>query len=118
MSNPLTASIGIFRSENEAKHQSAPIVPNELFEAVERVIQNKSCEVLRTSNAMYIIEYRESGPFTEISSDDWLPVYVAKVSQWSSGGITKSEMASYYSENPDKTPIEIMSAKNEYQSPD
>jgi len=91
-----TASIAIFKSEFDYKTVSkstAPIVPKEIFEITQRVIENKSCEIYRGTHGVYIIAYSESGPFPDSAhtSDKWLPVYIARMEKWSSGGVKKEE---------------------------
>ena len=90
-----SASIGIFRKEIEMEHRSKPPVPNSIFEAAQRVMKSKACEIVRTADIIYIVEYRETGPFTVKTNDEWLPVYVAQVTQWTSGGIKQSEIDAY-----------------------
>ena len=74
-------------------NETHPLVPIEIFNAARRIIENKEgCELVKTQGCMYVIKYSESGPFKEKISDEWLPVYVARIEQWSSGGIKKDEM--------------------------
>ena len=90
------ASIAIFQqSIDEEKHVSCPYTSDEVFEAAKRVIENKSSEILKTPRGIFLIEYSPSGPFTTNISDEWLPVYIAKVLKWNSGGIKTSEIAQY-----------------------
>jgi len=103
MTDALTASIAIFKSEFDYKTVSkttTPIVPKEIFEITQRVIENKSCEIYRGTHGVYVIAYSESGPFPDSAhtSDKWLPVYIARMEKWSSGGVKKSELDNYLSE--------------------
>ncbi len=90
------ASIAIFQREIEYPEGSRPIVPDEIFETVLRVIKNKSCEVVKSRNGLYIIRYSETGPWQEKEvAEEYLPVWIARVSSWSSGGIKEIEMNQY-----------------------
>jgi hypothetical protein len=91
------ASISIFQKAIETEFCSQPEVPDAVFEAAKRVIENKNCELVKTSNGLYVVTYSENGPWTTTSDDEWLPVYVAKMTKWTSGGITKNEMNQYES---------------------
>lgn len=88
------ASVAIFEKKIEYPEGSRPLIPDDIFEAAERVIQNKSCEVVKSRSGLYIIQYSESGPWKD-EREDFLPVWIARVSEWSSGGITKMEMDQY-----------------------
>ncbi len=90
------ASVAIFRkSFDEIEQSSNPTVPNELFDAAKRVIETHGCELIKTRKGMYIVSYSESGPFQKKISNEWLPVYIAHVYSWSSGGIKKTEMKEF-----------------------
>ena len=89
------ASIAIFRKSIEYDDKSTPLVPDEIFEAATRVIQTKGMETVRTSDGFFLVKHSETGPFKEQISDDWLPVYIARISAWSSGGIRSKEMEDY-----------------------
>lgn len=89
------ASIAIFDKSCDYPTSNRPDVPDNLFEAVQRVIDTKGVEVLRDSNGFYLIQYSETGPFTKKLNDEWLPVYIACMRVWSSGGITKEEFKSH-----------------------
>lgn len=96
MNTAHTASIAIFKGEFDYSAVSLstnPIVPPELFEVSQRVIENKSCEIYRGTNGVYVISYSKSGPFPESAhvATKWLPVYIARLEKWSSGGIKKEE---------------------------
>jgi len=87
------ASINIF--QNESKYDSDN-VPTEVFEAAKRVMENKSCELIRSSQGMYVVQYSEFGPFrTDALKKDWLPVYIIRIKNWSSGGVTYEELQNY-----------------------
>ena len=91
------ASIAIFKGEFEyPTSESCPVVPKSLFEAIQRVIKNKGCEFLKSRDGIYIVRYSETGPYQEqMNGDEWMPVYVAKVFHWASGGVKKTEMKEY-----------------------
>lgn len=81
-------SIAIFK--NSAAYHDYHI-PKEIFEAVKRVIENQSCELVKIQTGVYIVKYSPTGPFPQKIGEEWLPVYIARLEQWSSGGIRKSE---------------------------
>jgi hypothetical protein len=93
------ASIAIFGDreiEYEEERESQPIVPDQVFEAVERVIKTKSTELVKTRGGMYIVVYSEHGPFQQSTdAGDWAPVYVARIRRWDSGGVKNSELSQY-----------------------
>lgn len=100
MNKTHTASIAIFKGEFDygtVSSSTNPIVPSELFEIVQKVIENKSCEIWRGTNGVYVISYSESGPFPASAhvAEKWLPVYIARLEKWSSGGIKKDEYNQY-----------------------
>ena len=71
-------------------------MPSELFEAVLRVAKEKNCEVIKSRNGVYVVQYSESGPWKEQSvAGEYLPVWIMLVQSWSSGGIKINEMAEY-----------------------
>lgn len=91
--------MAIFRNQTESVSEtSQPHVPKEIFEAAQRVIQSKSCELIKTRSGVYIVKFSENGPFPEKVGNDWLPVYVARLEKWSSGGIKREEMREFDSE--------------------
>lgn len=97
------ASICLFRkSSPPSKHVCQPYVPNEVFEAAAKVARTQETEVVRKTDAIYVVVYSETGPWKEgaiLSTEDkWLPVCVYKIDQWSCGGITEKEY-NLYSEN-------------------
>ncbi len=88
------ASIAIFKNIATAKFEdTCPQVPNAVFDAANRVIENKGCEFIKTKSGAYIVKYSETGPFS--TQEGWLPVYVARIEQWSSGGIKEDEMVDF-----------------------
>lgn len=93
----LKASIAMFQKKMEYPTDvSCPYVPQEVFEAVARISYNKrGCELVRGRDGVYVIQYSETGPFRDHFSDDWMPVYVMKVREWHSGGVTKEEFEEY-----------------------
>ena len=96
----MRASIAIFQKKIDyPKREVKPEVPNEVFEAAKRVIENKSCELVKTSSGIYVISYSETGPWnaetSKLTLQNWLPVYIARMEKWSSGGITQSEMKEF-----------------------
>jgi hypothetical protein len=96
------ASIAIFGQKEvdySSEHESRPIVPDEVFEAAQRVIENKNMELVKTRSGMYIVVYSQNGPFQHGELvNEWLPVYIARIKKWDSGGITRDEMASFEKE--------------------
>ncbi len=92
------ASVAIFskKAEYPDKRSSCPEVPDEVFEAALRVSETNTCELVRTGTGFYIIAHSPTGPSSKPEGwNGWLPVYVAKVREWSSGGIRESEMQAY-----------------------
>lgn len=98
------ASIAIFqKSLEDTEIVSCPLTPNEVFEAVKRVIQNKKSELIKTRTGFYVISYSETGPFKSKINDEWLPVYIFRAYKWTSGGIKKEEFENYLKDKyPDK----------------
>lgn len=92
------ASIAIFKKEVQYPDTSSSLVSDEFFEAIQEVIRVKGLKILKTKDSFYIIKYRETGPFAEKFNDDWLPVYVARIERWSSGGVTKTEFKEWESQ--------------------
>lgn len=92
----LKASICMFNRSADYPPDHNPIVPSELFEAAERVIQNKNTEILKTKSGFYVISYSESGPWQEVDvKGDFLPIWIARINSWSSGGIRENEMDAF-----------------------
>jgi len=89
------ASIAIFQNSVEYEDVTQPHVPKEIFETAKRVIENKSCELVKLRDGLYIVKYSETGPFPQKIGDEWLPIYVARMHKWSSGGIKKSEFEEF-----------------------
>lgn len=101
---PFRASVGIFNPEfKSTDNESRPVTPDAVFEAALRVIENKNCELVRTPVGIYIVSYSELGPFQEKVSDEWMPVYVAKMQKWRSGGIKLSELKEFQNAQPKET---------------
>lgn len=96
------ASIAIFKNAPDFEYEevSRPVVSQVVFEAAQRVIVSKSCEFLKTKDGVYIVRYAEHGPYQAHVSDEWLPVYVARIEKWSSGGIKRSEMEAFEHQTP------------------
>lgn len=95
------ASISIFPKKVEySDDRPSPETPSEVFEAAQRVIEKKDgCELVRSKSGLYIVTYSETGPGHEAAGwHGWLPVYVAKVVQWASGGIRQKEMDEFLKE--------------------
>ena len=95
------ASISIFHNKSPEEEEiiSQPQVPDEVFQAVKRVIESKGCEFIKTGQGVYVVKYSETGPYKDPISQEWLPVYVAKLLKWSSGGIKLSEMENWKNGN-------------------
>ena len=83
------------RKVDYSDDDTKPIVPDEVFEAVQRVIRDKSCELIRRMDGIYVVDYSPNGPWTEQITSDWLPVFVMRVKQSASGGIKEEELESY-----------------------
>lgn len=94
------ASISIFRKSIKYPDGSESSTPPQVFEAAMRVMESRGIEVIKGKDGFYVVQYSESGPFIDIKDPDWLPVYVARVAQWTSGGIKKEEMEAYRNESP------------------
>ena len=95
------ASISIFPKKVEySDDRPQPETPPEVFMAVQRVVEKKDgCELVRSKSGLYIVTYSETGPGNEAAGwNGWLPVYVAKVVQWASGGIRQKEMDEFLKE--------------------
>jgi hypothetical protein len=92
------ASIAIFPRKLEySDNRTRPEVPDEVFEVALRVAENKDgCEIVRSKSGLYVVAYSENGPSKRREGwEEWLPVYVAKVSTWASGGIQEAEMQAF-----------------------
>lgn len=90
------ASIAIFKnSVPYEENQGQPLVPSIIFDTVKKVLDTKGCEFVKTRDGVYIVKYSPTGPFPDPIGNDWLPVYVARLEKWSSGGVKKSEMNNY-----------------------
>lgn len=95
------ASIAIFpRTIDYTDNRTKPEVPDELFKIAQKLVEEKQgCELVRDKTGLYIVMYSESGPGKKREGwENWLPIYVAKVQSWSSGGIKESELANYLKE--------------------
>lgn len=95
------ASIAIFPKKVEyADSRPSPETPTEVFEAVQRVVKDKiGCELVRSQSGLYIVAYSETGPSNRPEGwEGWLPVYVAKVVEWASGGVRAQEMENFITE--------------------
>lgn len=105
------ASIAIFQKSADEEHISCPNTPDEIFEAAKEVIANKSQKIIRLASGTYLVEYSPTGPFSAPTPGEWLPVYVAKLLKWSSGGIKKEEFEKF---DPNYTlpTIETMSVES------
>ena len=93
------ASIAIFKKSIETESVSKPICPDDVFLAANRVLQSKSIELVKCPEGMFVVSYSATGPFSEHLSDEWLPVYVARIETWSSGGIKKQEIQKWAESN-------------------
>ena len=91
----LRSSIGIFQRAVEGDDTTRPITPQSVFEAAEQVIQTKQTTIVRNKDGVYVISYSATGPFNDKVSEEWLPVQVMKLKQWSSGGIKASELQQF-----------------------
>lgn len=103
------ASISIFSKKVEyTDNRSIPETPPEVFEAAQRIAEaQKGCEIVRSKTGLYVVAYSETGPSNQKAGwEDWLPVYVAKVSEWSSGGIRQNELKEY-KENKNEDQINV-----------
>lgn len=96
----MKASIAIFQKKIDyPKREVKPEVPDDVFEAALRVIENKSCELVKTNGGIYIVSFSETGPWqletSKLIQQNWLPVYIARMEKWSSGGILESELQQF-----------------------
>lgn len=99
------ASISIFRNEPNFEYEkvSKPLVPDCVFQlALKIAAAKKGCEFIKTPNGVYIVRYSEFGPYNSkiTNTEEWLPVYVARVEKWSSGGIKAEEMEAFKNSTP------------------
>lgn len=95
------ASISIFPKKVEySDSRPCPETPPEVFEAAQRVIKNEEgCELVRGKSGLYIVSYSKTGPSNDpVGWEGWLPVYIAKVIEWASGGIRQKEMNEFSEE--------------------
>ncbi len=89
------ASISIFPQKIEYSDSGPrPETPPEVFMAAQRIAEQKNgCELVRNKSGLYIVTYSATGPGKDSAGwDSWLPIYVAKATQWTSGGIQQKEM--------------------------
>lgn len=93
------ASIGIFPNKIEYSDNGvSPITPKEVFEAAQRVAKHKTCELIRTNAGLFIVNYSENGPGKETGVwSDWMPVYIARIKEWTAGGIKNKELEKFLS---------------------
>ena len=99
------ASIAIFpKKVDYSDERTCPETPADVFDAAQRVVQNKGgCELVRSKSGLYIVMYSETGHGNDPAGwDGWLPVYIAKVMQWASGGIRQKEMDKFFEEKTDE----------------
>ncbi len=100
------ASIAIFQKKIEQSsttHETTPITPPEVFEAALRVVESKGCELIKSQGGMYVVKYSEAGPGSQPEEwTEWLPVYVAKMITWHSGGIRNDEIEEYHRSKEDQ----------------
>lgn len=91
------ASVAIFPNKLDySDNRTRPLTPPEVFEAASRVAQNKGCELIRSSTGLYVVQYSKSGPGkTAEGWNGWLPVYIARIETWCSGGIQELEMQEF-----------------------
>ncbi len=95
------ASIAIFpKKVTYSDSRPNPDIPDEVFEVAKRIAEQKNgCELIRNKTGLYAIAYSETGPSKRPEGwEDWLPVYIAKIETWASGGIKKSELEEYLKE--------------------
>jgi len=95
------ASIAIFPRKLEySDNRTKPEVPSEVFKAAQRIAENrKGCELVRSKNGLYIVVYSENGPSKRPEGwEAWLPIYIAKISTWASGGIQDEELQAFLNE--------------------
>lgn len=92
------ASIAIFpRKIDYDDERTCPEIPDDIFEAAKKVTAAKSgCELVRSKTGLYIVMYSETGPSNSYQGwEEWLPVYVARIEKWASGGIKRSEIEKF-----------------------
>jgi hypothetical protein len=93
---PKRASIAIYQRSVETANETQPIVPDEVFLAVQDVCKNKITKVVRCRTGVFVILYSDTGPFIEdVPHEEWLPVQVFCLKQWASGGVKTCEMQDF-----------------------
>lgn len=100
------ASIAIFPRKLEySDNRTKPEVPDGVFEATQRIMAKKDgCELVRSKNGLYIVAYSENGPSKRPEGwEAWLPIYVAKISAWESGGIQAEELQAFLDAKENKS---------------
>jgi len=95
-------SVSIFskKVENFDK-RPRPEIPPDVFKVAQKIIKKKGGgEIVKNKSGLYVIMYSETGPTNNPAGwEGWLPVYVAKIVQWTSGGIRQEEMSEFLQEN-------------------
>ena len=92
------ASIAIFPKTIEySDNRTKPEIPDEIFEIAQKLAEQKSgCELVRAKTGLYVVMYSETGPSTRPEGwENWLPIYIAKIESWKSGGIKEDEMEQF-----------------------
>lgn len=90
------ASVGIYQRELKYDdNSSCPLIPDVVFETAKKVLETKGHEIVKTKDGFFLVSYSETGPFTDISSNEWVPVQVVRLKQWTTGGIKNEEMKNY-----------------------
>lgn len=90
------ASVAIFKNSVEYEEDiGQPLIPAIVFETAKKVIETQGCELVKTRDGLYIVKYSPNGPFPNQISQDWMPVYIARIEKWSSGGIKHKEFEDY-----------------------
>jgi hypothetical protein len=74
-------------------------LPKEVYFASFRVMKTGITEIVKDNSGFYIIEYSESGPFSNCTfgtDDEWIKIRIYRIDNWKSGGIKKTELESFF----------------------
>ena len=91
----MQSSICLFKNSLQYEKTGTVIdLPEEMFLATQRVINNGKAEVLHIPQGFFVIEPSEYGPFTELAGD-WLPVKIYRIEKWTMGGMREEEFLAF-----------------------
>lgn len=94
------AHIGIFQNKLEPVKETRPECPEEVWVAAKNVLETKQTQMVRCKSGLYVISYSDNGPFNKDVQKNklnpkWLPLYIIRVIQWTSGGIQEQDAIEY-----------------------